>query len=142
MGRANYDDDGDFIELWRGAVDRAIKGMRGQAFLRELIVSLDALTEKILIADDIVDAHGSVCALGAVAKSRHITQPLDPENHDQLSRVFGIAPAMVREIEFMNDEYWGTATPEKRFEKIREWAIAQLAEENAAHEANAEAQTQ
>ncbi len=39
MSRSGYDDNYDdeaLCNLWRGAVERAIKGKRGQAFLREM----------------------------------------------------------------------------------------------------------
>jgi hypothetical protein len=39
---------------WRGAVKSAIRGKRGQAFLREMLAALDAMPEKRLIAGDLV----------------------------------------------------------------------------------------
>lgn len=85
---------------WRGAVASAIRGKRGQAFLREMLAALDAMPEKRLIAGSLVfDGHpehlyphpaediiiggdqlvtgcgevvrvGDVCAMGALAKAR------------------------------------------------------------------------
>lgn len=43
MSRSGYSDDCDHIELWRAAVDAAVSGKRGQAFLRELLGALDAM---------------------------------------------------------------------------------------------------
>jgi hypothetical protein len=66
---------------WRGAVHAAIFGKRGQAFLKELLAALDALPEKKLIAHQLVDLSGNVCALGAVAKARGLdVSNLDPQN--------------------------------------------------------------
>lgn len=133
MSRSGYSDDGEYLELWRASVDRALKGKRGQNFLRELIGSLDALPEKSLIAEDLQDGSGNVCALGAVGKMRGLDMSkLDPENYMRLSKTFGIAQAMVQEIEYMNDEYWNwernddgervEITPRGRWERMRKWA--------------------
>jgi hypothetical protein len=48
MGRAGYSEDCDGWALirWRGAVTSAIRGKRGQAFLREMLDALDALPVK------------------------------------------------------------------------------------------------
>lgn len=58
MSRSGYSDDydGDNWDLirWRGAVTSAIRGKRGQAFLREALAALDAMPEKQLIAGDLV----------------------------------------------------------------------------------------
>ena len=36
MSRSGYSDDCETMGLWRGAVERAIYGKRGQTFLREM----------------------------------------------------------------------------------------------------------
>lgn len=133
MGRAGYTDDFDdhwSLIRWRGVVASAMRGKRGQAFLRELIASLDALPEKRLIADALVEADGAVCAIGSVGKARGIDmQALDPDDYDQIADAFGINHALVREIEYMNDE-WGAfnQTPEQRWTRMREWAELHLIE--------------
>jgi hypothetical protein len=45
MSRSGYSDDcsGRELVLWRGAVASALRGRRGQAFLRELVDALDAV---------------------------------------------------------------------------------------------------
>lgn len=45
MSRSGYSDDIDNWDLikWRGQVASAIRGKRGQLFLRELLAALDAL---------------------------------------------------------------------------------------------------
>jgi hypothetical protein len=58
--------------------------------------------------------------------------PLDPEDPDSIAVAFGIASPLVREIEYENDEYWdwkgnGPATPEGRWQHMRDWAVRHLA---------------
>jgi hypothetical protein len=133
MSRSGYVDgfDDNWRQIiYRGQVASAIKGRRGQAFLRELIEALDALPEKELIADQLVDNElicddSRVCALGAVGLRRGIEmRGLDPEDHDALAQTFGIARRMVAEIEWENDEaFWaGQETPEHRWRRVRAWA--------------------
>jgi len=46
MSRSGYSDDCDdqwSLICWRGAVKSAIRGKRGQAFLKEMLAALDAL---------------------------------------------------------------------------------------------------
>lgn len=57
MGRSGYSDgcDNDWsLICYRGAVKSAIRGKRGQAFLREMLAAMDALPEKRLISGDLV----------------------------------------------------------------------------------------
>ena len=106
MSRSGYTDDCENLGLWRGAVERAIKGRRGQAMLRDLLAALDAMPEKVLVPDSLVDAEGDFCTLGALGHARGIElSNLDPEDPDAVAAAFGIAPAMVREIVYMNDEF-------------------------------------
>lgn len=109
MSRSGYTDDADDIRalnMWRGAVDRSLKGKRGQAFLREIIAALDAMPIKELAADSLVTAEGEFCTLGAVGAARGMDMStLDPEDWDAVAKAFGIAPAMAREIVFENDEH-------------------------------------
>lgn len=131
MSRSGYTDEGDQWQLimWRGAVRSAIRGKRGQAFLRELLAALDAMPEKKLITHDLQDASGQVCTLGAIGVARGVDlAPLDPEAHEQLGSVFNISEALVREIEYENDE--GAScyqTPEQRWQRMRDWVAANLA---------------
>ena len=73
MSRSGYSDDCDGAELnlWRGAVNSAIKGKRGQAFIAEAIQSLDAMPKKELIAESLREtASGEFCTLGVVGNAR------------------------------------------------------------------------
>ena len=76
MSRSGYSDECDGWDLirWRGAVASAIRGQRGQAFLREMLSALDAMPEKRLISEEL-ERDGEVCAMGAVGQRgcRHIS---------------------------------------------------------------------
>lgn len=126
MSRSGYSDDYDQgqLAMWRGAVRSAIKGHRGQAFLKEMLAALDALPEKKLIADELEQEH-QVCAIGAVGLARKVDMTnIDPHDPDTVSGKFGIARALACEIVFENDEgagYWKKETPEDRFTRMRRW---------------------
>jgi hypothetical protein len=104
MSRSGYSDE--YSPLWRGSVERAIRGKRGQAFLRDLLAALDAMPEKTLAADSLVTAEGEFCTLGVLGAARGIDlETLDPDDPEQVAKAFGIAEAMAREIVFENDEH-------------------------------------
>lgn len=89
MSRSGYTDDGDNWELikWRGQVASAIRGKRGQAFLRELRDALDALPEKKLCYHELQRKDGACCAIGAVGRARGIDMTdLDPEDATESGR--------------------------------------------------------
>lgn len=129
MSRSGYSDDYEQWSLirWRGAVASAIRGTRGQAFLREMIEALDAMPEKRLIQEELVH-EGEVCAMGAVALKRGLdVSNVDPEEREEVAKLFGIAEAMAAEISYENDEGdWRDETPEKRWERMRRWAVNHL----------------
>ncbi len=131
MSRSGYSDDDDdprAAAMWRGQVASTIRGKRGQAFLRELVDALDAMPAKRLIAKEL-RLDGQVCALGSVGARRGIDlETLDPEDYDTLASVFGVAHQLIQEIEYINDEasYWGWATPERRWQYVRNWAQRNL----------------
>ena len=123
MSRSGYTDDCEHLNLYRGSVERAIRGKRGQAFLKEMAEAMDAMPEKVLIADEIVTAEGDVCGIGSVAVARGMdVSHLDPQDPHGIAKAFGIAYAMAAEIEYMNDE-WGSPaeTPEHRWTRMRKW---------------------
>lgn len=124
MSRSGYSDDCEQWDLirYRGAVASAIRGARGQAFLKEMLAALDALPEPKLI-DGELEAHGAVCALGAVGKARGVDMTgIDPENTERVASIFGVAEALAREIMYENDdEYRIYETPERRFDRMRQW---------------------
>ncbi len=133
MSRSGYSDD--YCDdnrgcLYRSAVESAIHGRRGQAFLREMLAALDALPEKRLIQNMLVEG-GAVCALGAVGKARGLDMTRfalkddDDDNIDMgdaMAGLFGIARAMAAEIMYENDEgTWAEETPEQRFARMLRW---------------------
>jgi hypothetical protein len=129
MSRSGYNDDCEQWALirWRGAVNSATVGKRGQQFFRDLLAALDALPEKKLIAEEL-ESHGCVCALGALGKARGVPmENLDPEDSASVAGAFNIAEALAREVVFENDEggYW-KETPEQRFVRVRKWVEHQI----------------
>lgn len=136
----DYDDDPLVLGRWRAAVQNAMRGRRGQAFLRELLAAMDGMDMKRLVAeelecapltiDGVVAADGDVCALGAVGRLRKINMDnIDPEDVETVAGTFGIADAMTREIVWRNDEGGPyRETPEQRFTRMRNWVAAQIVE--------------
>ena len=127
MSRSGYSEDcyGSDLALWRGAVERALQGKRGQAFLRELVDALDALPEKRLETGDLVTKTGC-CAMGAVAIKRGLdVTDIDPWERDAVADIFGIAESMAAEIAYLNDDY-DDANPEARWARMRAWAVSKI----------------
>src|ERR1700754_1072963 len=109
MSRSGYSDDCENLGLWRGAVARAISGERGQAALKELAAAMDAMPEKTLAAESLVNHEGEFCTLGVLGQARGLDMSLiDPEDYDWVADAFNLAPAMVREIVYENDEVVNT----------------------------------
>jgi hypothetical protein len=127
MSRHGFTDDCDdnlAAGRWAGRVASAIRGKRGQAFLRELRDAMDAMPEKRLISEELVTADGECCALGCVAKARGLdVSMVDPEESEVVANLFGIAECLAREVVYQNDEAWsrGEMTPEKRWSIVRRW---------------------
>lgn len=126
MSRSGYSDDCENVGLWRGAVSSAIRGKRGQAFLKEMLAALNTMPVKRLVTGEL-ETNGEVCAIGAVGRARSIDMShIDPEDGDTVAATFGISRVLALEIVYMNDEafdnYW-CKTPEARFEKMREWVL-------------------
>lgn len=129
MSRHGYSDDLDVLDLgrWRGQVASAIRGKRGQAFLRALIEALDAMPVKELGSDDMVDADGCACALAALDKHRGgDPENLDPHDWESLGSEFNIAPQLAQEVMYINDECWPRNDKAKRWQEVRSWAADRL----------------
>jgi len=109
MSRSGYSDDMEDMWAhirWRGAVNSAISGKRGQQALRETLAALDAMPVKELVAGDLVDEDGRHCTLGVLAAARGMdVSGLDPEEPEAVAAAFGLAPALVREVVYENDEF-------------------------------------
>jgi len=128
MSRSNYNDECDGWELirWRGAVASAINGARGQQMLRELAEALDAMPQKRLIVDSLI-SDGEVCAMGCLGRRRGIDMSeIDPYDPETVAKVFGIAPALAREIACINDDWGYHNTPEERWGIVRRWVSENL----------------
>jgi hypothetical protein len=108
MSRSGYIDDIDddlAAGRWRAQVKNAIRGKRGQAFLRELAAAMDAMPVKELIAEELVNDEGQCCTIGVICKARGIdVTKIDYEEPEQVAAAVGIAHQMAAEIEYYNDE--------------------------------------
>lgn len=138
MSRSGYSEDIETWSLirWRGAVNSAIKGKRGQSFLKDLLVALDAMPEKKLISDEL-EVQGEVCALGALGKTRGIDMSnIDPYDRETVANTFDIAPALAAEVVYENDEggpsYFSQETPEGRWQRMRNWIESLIIKEGTA----------
>jgi hypothetical protein len=134
MSRSGYSEDLENWSLirWRGQVMSAIRGKRGQAFLRELVEALEAMPEKALIKNELQEANGQVCALGALGVKRGVDMALlDPEDAEGVASAFNIAPQLAQEVIFENDEQLYNATPERRWEWMHSWAKGHLKTTNS-----------
>jgi hypothetical protein len=116
---------------------RSIKSKKGQAALRELEQALLALPSKRLIAHELEDAEGEVCAIGALAKYRKHAPHADPEwEMEQVGVELGMPQMVAWRVVALNDVdidfYYDrkehrcvSYTPEERYERVlaqvRKW---------------------
>jgi len=122
----DYCDDQWAMIRWRGAVMSALRGRRGQAFLREMLAALDALEQKRLIRDDLV-REGEVCAIGAVGVARGIDMAeIDPEDRETVAATFGVPVALASEIMYLNDEWHRREDEETRYQRMRNWILSEI----------------
>ena len=146
MSRSGYTEDCDNnwdLIMWRGAVASAIRGKRGQSFLKEMLAAIDAMPVKALVKGElhVKDEYAGdmVCAIGAVGRARGLDMTdLDPEEKEKVAAVFKISPALAAEIVYMNDEYigyWARETPEQRFVRMRSWIVDQIRSSRDDHSA-------
>jgi hypothetical protein len=147
MSRSGYTDECEnnwSLICYRGAVNQAIKGKRGQAFLREVLAALDAMPVKELIAGELEEA-GQFCTLGIVGHKRGIDlSNVDTYETEKLADKFGIAESLAREIMWINDECrdhdWEHVQGQgwvrkdhpniaaKRWEDVRAWVVKHIAD--------------
>lgn len=129
---------------YRAQVGSAIRGKRGQAFLRELAAAMDAMPDKVLIADELINEGGDCCTIGVICKARGVdVSKIDPDDPEQVAAAVDIARQMAAEIEYENDEndendtryerdpetgrYVAVVeTPAMRWTRMRKWVDAQL----------------
>lgn len=125
MSRSGYSEgcEGWRLIMWRGAVNSAIKGKKGQAFLRDMVAALDAVPGQYLIREALVDADGEVCAIGAVGKLRGVDMSqIDQDEREEVAKAFDIAPALAAEIAYLNDEHGWRETGHELWSRMRKWA--------------------
>ena len=140
MSRSGYSedlDDWDRIK-WRGQVTSAIRGKRGQTFLRDMLAALEALPAQRLIAEDLVNSDGEVCAMGALGLARGMDlSRLDPEDPEQIARAFDIASQLAQEVAFENDEWSRHETPEQRYARMKTWILSNIKQDQIGAENHA-----
>ena len=127
MSRSGYSDacEGWALIRWQGAVASATRGKRGQAFLKELLTSLDAMPVKELIAQAL-EVDGAYCTLGVVMAGKGL--PLECEDYDYVAGQLGVAEALVREIMYHNDEGGSRyEDPATRWVRMRRWVQGLIA---------------
>jgi hypothetical protein len=134
-GMVEGDDPWDWIR-WRGIVTNAIKGQRGQRLLRDLLVALDSMPCRHLVAHEFVTEQGEMCALGCVALARGVRLgDIDPEDechHSVLADRLDVPRILVREIEDANDTTPFNCTPEDRWQHMREWVVSRITRKDTA----------
>lgn len=109
MGRSGLvdADDCDILDYgrWRGQVASSIRGKRGQAALKEILIAMDAMPVKELAADSLVNAEGQYCTLGVLGQARSIDLgEIDPDDREVVAQVFNITEQLAAEIMYLNDE--------------------------------------
>lgn len=132
MTRSDYTDGLDQWDLirWRGAVKSAIRGKRGQRFLADLLEALDALPRRLLIQFRF-EQGGDVCAIACVARARGLDlEELASLVDSGIGEQLGIAPALVREVFWQNDEQ-GQESYAERWVRVRAWVVECLADQVA-----------
>jgi hypothetical protein len=128
MSRSGYSDECDDLALYRGIVERVLRSKRGQAFLNELAVQMDAMPEKVLIAHELINQSGGCCTMGVVCKARKLdVSKIEYEDPESVARALGINHMMAAEIAYMNDEYLlHDEAPAARWERMRKWVSENL----------------
>ena len=148
-GYTDYDGDEDALAMgrWYGRMRSAMRGKRGQQFLRDLIAALDVMPVKRLIAGELRDSDGEVCAIGSVGVRRGVDMsslcyseggtPDDGwysdwecdavENAELIASWMDIAPCLALEVMDVNDDHGPRdETPEQRWARVRRWVAKQI----------------
>ena len=130
MNRSGYDeycDDTWLVIRWRGAVNSALKGKRGQAALKDLISALDAMTVKELHPGVFAIEPGHYCALGILGTHRGKDMTVfnpgedDDVDFDRVCETLNVSNAFVREVMYINDQ--NQLSPAMRWQMVRDWAM-------------------
>lgn len=141
MSRSGYSEDGDYDTLqagrWNAQVASALRGARGQKFLRDLVAALDAMPVKELVSGALETEEGAVCALGCLGRAKGVplqglaSEEWDDSDWDKLSATFNIAPQLAREVMYINDDhdsYYQPVQPDnaRRWRDVRDWAAKNI----------------
>lgn len=131
MSRSGYSDDcDDTLQYgrWRAQVSSAIRGRRGQSFLKELAQAMDAMPEKVLITGELVTEEGDCCTMGVVCKARGLdVTKVDEHSTEEVGELIDIAHQLAAEIAWENDEAgMPDETPEHRWVRMRAWVAGRL----------------
>lgn len=131
--------------LWQANLERALGGARGQAALAELEEALLALPEPKLISGHLA-LKGQVCTVGALALHKRTQVGEDreavladlekriPEDNQYYGEAVdlitmecgieaGLTGAVAYHLGTLNDDYYyfGSLTPEERYEAVLSW---------------------
>jgi len=107
------------------SLERSINSKRGQAFLRELILALNALPEKILIYGDFENSDG-YCVMGACLKYRNLNVREIDDSNEGLGSIFNIHTEFIEKVIDVNDSPRIIETQTKRWHRVRDWAVSNL----------------
>jgi hypothetical protein len=134
-----YDDDSDPSQegLAAGALRSAIRGKRGQRFIRDLVQALDALPLPELAAGALEDEEtGCCCAFGAVRRFRGADavplwfHPMEEDmNPDNLVEPFNVSKTLAWSVVQANEDGMignDKSTRRLRWKQVRDWAVRQL----------------
>lgn len=132
MNRSGYSDATEAeARAWNKHVLGSMRACDGEKFLKDLRDALDALPEKILIAESLVAINGARCALGCAIAARGIDAGIIQTDIQSVAWVLNIGIPLAREIVYRNDEHLrDNPSPEARWAYMREWVEQQLVAEH------------
>lgn len=103
-----YEDDGEntlAYGRWRRALTSALRGNKGQAFLRELAAALDAMPVKELVSGELQSADGCHCTLGVIGHQRGLDMAaMDVDDYGGIADALKVNAKIAQEIMWENDE--------------------------------------
>jgi hypothetical protein len=136
--RISYTDEEDYpgqFGLWQANCARSISGKLGQESLRELEAALIALPSKRLIMGEL-DNGEDVCAIGALARYKHLAPFHDPETEMvAIGEECGMPRLVAWKVVEINDldfefRWIGSEriryTPEERYSAVLAWVQKQI----------------
>jgi len=140
--RIGYSDDEDWpgqFALFQANCRRSLRGQTGQCALRQLEAALLALPKPRLIAHELQDVAGDVCAIGALVRYQGITPKADPEfEMEHIGVECGMPLLVAWKVVEQNDIEFDTRyvadpvfhrvlyTPEERYDAMLAWVRQQL----------------